>query len=100
MVKTVDDYLRKLKERYPQVEEKALRQVLEQGLREWQDLHRKDHDVRLENLHCRDSQYRLIAYRSKATDKDRQQRYYINLKRLNKLRDKKHKRYAEKLQSE
>ena len=93
MVKDYKDYLQPLSEMYPDIPKEVLEKVIKKGLSGIQDLIRRDHDIRLENLNCKFDQYRVILFRSKHTEEDKKARYFQNKVRLSKLRQDKKDRY-------
>lgn len=99
MVKTTDEYISELQKMYPGVSWNTIKEVVDRGVGGLQDLIRRDHDIRLENLNCNFDQYRLIFYRSSNTAEGRKKRYFSNLYRLTKLREKRRNRYDTKRNS-
>lgn len=99
MVKDYKDYLVRLKRMYPDLTEEMLEQVVRKGLSTFQDLIKRDHDIRLTNTNGQFDKYRLILYRSQKDEQAKKARYFRNLIRIDKYRADKKKQYEARLQS-
>ena len=97
MVKDYKDYLNQLQGMYPELSMETLETSVTKGLFGIQDLIRRDHDVRLENSNGNFDKYRLIFYRSQMGEEKKKKRYFKNMIRINKYREDKKQKYAEKL---
>lgn len=99
MVKDYKDYIPVLERMYPDLSRDSIEMILKKGISNLQDLIRRDHDIRLENLNSVFDPYRLILYRSKHTPELKKKRYFVNKMRLEKYRKNKKEKYEQRLQS-